>query len=142
MNREPEHSQPDHVNLDVPLAVLLAVSPQRKAQVLDEITHGSVQRPLYYVLLLASAGIAAFGLLANSAAVVIGAMLVSPLMAPIFGIALALARGDLVLLRHAMTAEFGGVLMIIGFACLLGLLPFALEVTPEMLARTSPMCSI
>jgi len=138
MKREADGSQPDPVNLDVPLAALLAVSPQRKAQVLDEISHGSIPRPLYYVLLLASAGIAAFGLLANSAAVVIGAMLVSPLMAPIFGIALALSRGDLRLLRHAVIAEFGGVLLIIGFACLLGLLPFALEVTPEMLARTKP----
>jgi len=138
MKREPAGAPPDPVNLDVPLAALLAVSPQRKAQVLDEISHGSVPRPLYYVLLLASAGIAAFGLLANSAAVVIGAMLVSPLMAPIFGIAVALSRGDLRLLRHAVIAEFGGVLMIIAFACLLGLLPFALEVTPEMLARTRP----
>jgi len=125
-------------NLDVPLAALLSVSPQRKAQVLDEITHGSILRPLYYVLLLASGGIAAFGLLANSAAVVIGAMLVSPLMAPIFGMALALSRGNLRLLRHAAIAEFGGVLLIAGFAYLLGLLPSALDVTPEMLARTKP----
>jgi len=138
MKREPDGSPPDLVDVNVPLVALLAVSPARKAQVLDEISHGSVPRPLYYVLLLASAGIAAFGLLANSAAVVIGAMLVSPLMAPIFGIAVALARGDLRLLRHAAIAEFGGVLLIIGFACLLGLLPFALEVTPEMLARTKP----
>jgi len=125
-------------NLNVPVAALLSVSRARKAQVLEEISHGSMPRPLYYVLLLASGGIAAFGLLANSAAVVIGAMLVSPLMAPIFGIALALARGNLHLLRHALVAEFGGVLLIVGFACLLGLLPFALEVTPEMLARTRP----
>jgi len=90
------------------------------------------------VLLLASSGIAAIGLLANSAAVVIGAMLVSPLMAPIFGIALALSRGDLKLLRNAMIAEFGGVFLIMGFAFILGMLPFALEVTPEMMARTHP----
>ncbi|HRD89883.1 MAG TPA: DUF389 domain-containing protein [Accumulibacter sp.] len=125
-------------DLDVPLIALWSVSQQRKAAVIDDIAHGSIPRPLYYVLLLASAGIAAFGLLANSAAVVIGAMLVSPLMAPIFGIALALSRGDLRLLRNAVVAEFGGVLLIVGFALILGLLPFALEVTPEMLARTKP----
>lgn len=125
-------------NLDVPLLALWSVSPQRKAQVIEDTATDSIPRPLYYVLLLASGGIAAFGLLANSAAVVIGAMLVSPLMAPIFGIALALSRGDLRLLRHAVISEFGGVLLIVGFAFLLGLLPFALEVTPEMLARTRP----
>jgi uncharacterized hydrophobic protein (TIGR00271 family) len=97
-----------------------------------------VPRFLYYLLLLVSAGIAAFGLLANSAAVVIGAMLVSPLMTPIFGIALALCRGDVALLRDALLAEFGGVALVIVFAMGLGTLPFALEVTPEMLARTSP----
>lgn len=127
-----------HSNLNVPLFVLWSVSPQRKAQVISDTATDSIPRPLYYVLLLASAGIAAFGLLANSAAVVIGAMLVSPLMAPIFGMALALSRGDLHLLRNAMISEFGGVLLIIAFALILGLLPFALEVTPEMLARTKP----
>lgn len=125
-------------NLYLPLFSLWSVSPKRRRQVISDTTIGSIPRPLYYVLLLASCGIAAFGLLANSAAVVIGAMLVSPLMAPIFGIALALSRGDLKLLRNAMIAEFGGVLLIIGFAYFLGMLPFALEVTPEMLARTNP----
>jgi uncharacterized hydrophobic protein (TIGR00271 family) len=121
-----------------PLAALLVVSPERKRAVLEDISHGSVPRPLYYLLLMVSGGIAAFGLLANSAAVVIGAMLVSPLMTPIFGISLALSRGDLRLLRHALIAEVGGIVVIIVFALLLGLLPFALEVTPEMMARTRP----
>ena len=67
------------------LAALLIVSPERKRQVLDDIAQGSVPRPLYYLLLMVSGGIAAFGLIGNSAAVVIGAMLVSPLMTPIFG---------------------------------------------------------
>jgi uncharacterized hydrophobic protein (TIGR00271 family) len=134
----PPDPEAKYSNLNVPLFSLWSVSSQRKAQVISDTAIGSIPRPLYYVLLLASAGIAAFGLLANSAAVVIGAMLVSPLMAPIFGIALALSRGDLHLLRNAMISEFGGVLLIIGFAFILGLLPFALEVTPEMLARTKP----
>ena len=121
-----------------PLAALLRVSPERKRAVLDDIHSGSEPRGLYYILLTVSAGIAAFGLLANSPAIVIGAMLVSPLMTPIFGIALALSRGDFRLLRQALVAEFGGVALIIAFSALLGLLPFALEVTPEMLARTRP----
>lgn len=125
-------------NLYLPLFALWSVSPKRRGQVIRDTTTDSIPRPLYYVLLLASSGIAAFGLLANSAAVVIGAMLVSPLMAPIFGIALALSRGDLKLLRNAMVAEFGGVFLIMGFAYILGMLPFALEVTPEMMARTNP----
>jgi uncharacterized hydrophobic protein (TIGR00271 family) len=121
-----------------PLSALLFVSEKRKREVLDEISHGSLPRPMYYLMLAFSAGIAAFGLIANSAAVVIGAMLVSPLMTPIFGMSLALSRGDLTLLRPALLAEFGGVALIIAFAFFIGVLPFSLEVTTEMLARTKP----
>ena len=64
---DPESTRAD---LDVPLFALWSVSPRRKAQVISDTAIDSVPRPLYYLLLLASAGFAAFGLLANSAAVV------------------------------------------------------------------------
>ena len=74
----------------------LKVSRERAAVVVEEITLGSEPGPSFYILLIASSLIASFGLIANSTAVVIGAMLVSPLMTPIMGIALALesAVGD------------------------------------------------
>ena len=53
-----------------------------------EITAGSETHLRFFALLIAASMIACFGLIANSTAVVIGAMLVSPLMTPIFGIAL------------------------------------------------------
>jgi len=117
---------------------LLSISEARKAIVLEDITMGSTPRAAYYLLLTIAVLIAGFGLLTNSPAVVIGAMLVSPLMTPIFGVSLGLVRGDMTLLRTSFVAEFGGVLIAIGAAAILGLLPFAQEVTPEMLARTSP----
>ena len=50
---------------------------------------------LEYVAMLAFAGlIALFGLLQNSVAVIIGAMLISPLMNPVLAAALALILGD------------------------------------------------
>jgi len=117
---------------------LLSVDESRKKTVLEDIGVGSTPRAAYYLLLTISVLIAGFGLLINSPAVVIGAMLVSPLMTPIFGISLGLVRGDMTLLRKAFVAEAGGVIIGIGSAAILGLLPFAQEVTPEMLARTSP----
>ena len=117
---------------------LLSTSEIRKQEVRDDIAIGSTPRTAYYLLLSISVLIAAFGLVTNSAAVVIGAMLVSPLMTPIFGISLGLIRGDMTLLRKASVAEFGGVIIGIGAATILGFLPFANEVTPEMLSRTSP----
>ena len=117
---------------------LLSTSENRKQEVRDDISIGSTPRTAYYLLLSISILIAAFGLVTNSAAVVIGAMLVSPLMTPIFGISLGLIRGNMTLLRKAFVAEFVGVIIGIGAAAILGLLPFLNEVTPEMLSRTSP----
>ncbi len=118
--------------------LIAPVSAERRKDVLDDVIDGSAPRLMYYVLLGASVVIAAFGLLANSPAVVIGAMLVSPLMTPIFGVSVGLCRGDMQLLRPALIAEFGGVALALSLAFLLGMLPFSFSVTPEMLARTSP----
>jgi uncharacterized hydrophobic protein (TIGR00271 family) len=117
---------------------LLRVSAERRTVVLDDIAHGSIPSLTYYVLLGVSGLIAGFGLLSNSAAVVVGAMLVSPLMTPIFGITVSLISGETTLLRRAMIAEFGGVFLVLLLTYLLGLMPFSLEITPEMLARTRP----
>jgi uncharacterized hydrophobic protein (TIGR00271 family) len=116
----------------------LRVSRERAANVIEDITLGSDPKFSFYALLVASSLIAAFGLIANSTAVVIGAMLVSPLMTPIMGIALGLVRGDAGLLRRALLAEILGVVLAVGMAALFGLLPIKIEATPEMLARTEP----
>ena len=117
---------------------LLSVDECRKSEVRDDIAIGSTPKATYYMLLSISVLIAGFGVVTNSPAVVIGAMLVSPLMTPIFGISLGLVRGDMALLRKAFVAEFGGVLIAVGVAAILGMFPFVHEVTPEMLSRTSP----
>lgn len=116
----------------------MKVSAERRKVVLDDISHGSIPSLTYYVLLGVSGLLAGFGLLSNSAAVVVGAMLVSPLMMPIFGITVSLVNGDIVLLRRALIAEFGGVALVLVLTVVLGLMPFSLEITPEMLARTRP----
>jgi uncharacterized membrane protein len=59
-------------------------------------------------------------------------------MTPIFGVALGLARADLRLLRTALIAEFGGALVGVVLCLGLGLLPFAVEATPSLLAQTRP----
>lgn len=118
--------------------VLKSISENRKETVRADITEGSTPHLRYYILLAISALIAAIGLVTNSPAVVIGAMLISPLMTPIFGICFALIRWDVPLLRQSMITEFGGVALAVFVSALLGLLPFNYSVTPEMLARTNP----
>ena len=90
------------------------------------------------MLLVIATMIACFGLVQNSTAVIIGAMLVSPLMTPIFGITVGLLRGDARLLFASLRAELGGVILAIAAAFLFGMLPFYNSATPEMLSRTEP----
>jgi uncharacterized hydrophobic protein (TIGR00271 family) len=116
----------------------LRVSRERMEVVLQDIAYGSEPGARFYALAATATLIACLGLIANSTAVIIGAMLVAPLMTPIFGISLALVRGETRLLGRAVRALVLGVVLGISIACLFGLLPLALDVTPEMLARTQP----
>ncbi len=116
----------------------LVASPERIDTVIEEINFGSQPGVRFYTMVAASTLIAAIGLTANSTAVIIGAMLVAPLMTPIFGISLALVRGNPVLLGRALQAEILGVLLAVSISALFGILPLAIEITPEMLARTKP----
>jgi uncharacterized hydrophobic protein (TIGR00271 family) len=116
----------------------LRVSPERQEAVIREIDYGCRPGGRFYALVATSTLIACLGLIANSTAVIIGAMLVAPLMTPIFGISLSLVRGEGLMLGRAIRAEIMGVVVAVGLAALFGSLPMALTVTPEMLARTQP----
>jgi uncharacterized membrane protein len=66
---------------------------------------------------------AALGMLANSSAVVIGAMLVAPLMSPIAGTGLAMVQGDMRFLRLSLAAVIRGSLIALVMGLLAGLIP-------------------
>lgn len=87
---------------------------------------------------LMSAGIAVLGLLLSSPAVVIGAMLISPLMGPIIGLGFALATFDSVEMRRTFNALFAGVVLAIAFCALVVLLSPLRTMTDEIAARTRP----
>lgn len=89
-------------------------------------------------VLVCSIFVASVGLNANSTAVVIGAMLISPLMGPILGIALALAINDVDLLRRALK-NFSVMVVLSIFAAFLFFWLFPLrDISSELLARTQP----
>ncbi|MCJ7715546.1 MAG: TIGR00341 family protein [Anaerolineales bacterium] len=92
----------------------------------------------YFILIVLSTIIAALGLLLNSPAVVIGAMLVAPLMSPILGFSLGVILGEGRLVRTSLESVFKGVMASIIVAILIGLLSPLKEMTPEILARTQP----
>ncbi len=120
----------------------IKASPERLTTVREDIRDNSMPEVRFYVMVLVSTLIASFGLVSDSTAVVIGAMLVAPLMTPIFGISMALVRGDSHLLKQALQAELLGILMAVAMGALVGVLIVQLtphyQVTHEMLSRTHP----
>lgn len=114
------------------------MTAERRREVTTEIILMSLSSSSYFLLLALSAITAAFGLLADSTAVIIGAMLLAPLMGPIFGIALGITNADERLLWKALRSEALGVGFAIGLAFLIGLLPYRPEFGPNILARTQP----
>jgi len=82
--------------------------------------------------------IALFGLLTNSVAVVIGAMLISPLMGPIFSLGLAFTMGDLILSRRAVRNIAFSILATVFVAALFTLLSPLKGASSEILTRTRP----
>lgn len=117
----------------------LGVSPARKEQLYIEILKSASLRDVsYWLQVFFAAGIATLGLVLNSVAVIIGAMLISPLMGPIMASGLAFAAGDLILGIRALTNLILSCLMAIALAVLLvSVLPFK-EITAEIAARTQP----
>jgi uncharacterized hydrophobic protein (TIGR00271 family) len=104
----------------------------------DNIESGIRLRGLNLWMLLASALLASIGLNTNSTAVIIGAMLISPLMNPIVGVGYSVARLNRPLLgksvRNLVIAVAGGL----GISFLYFLLSPINEPTAELLARTRP----
>jgi uncharacterized hydrophobic protein (TIGR00271 family) len=92
----------------------------------------------YFLLIACSAIIASFGLMLNSGAVVIGAMLVAPLMHPIVATGLAIVQGDPRFLKLALSSSLRGVLLAILVSALIGFLNIDDTLTPELMARTQP----
>lgn len=92
----------------------------------------------YASLILFSALLASLGLLLNSVAVIIGAMLVAPLLAPLGALSTGIVTGELqITLRSTLTLVQGFLLAVV-ISALIGLiLPFD-SPTEEMLVRGSP----
>lgn len=92
----------------------------------------------YAFMILMSGGIAVLGLLLSSPAVVIGAMLISPLMGPIVALGFAIATFDSVEIRRSANALGLGILVAVAFCALIVLLSPLQTVTDEIAARTRP----
>jgi uncharacterized hydrophobic protein (TIGR00271 family) len=106
--------------------------------ILERIASEGGWSPRYAFMTLTSAGIAVLGLLLSSPAVVIGAMLISPLMNPIISLGFSLATLDFAQTRRSLRALALGSLLAVGFTATIVLASPLKEATTEILSRTRP----
>ena len=119
------------------------IGAERRAEMIDSYAYDPpvVEKLSRFTILLGLAAvIATVGLMADSVAVIIGAMIIAPLMVPIVGIALGIVTGyPERVLRSLLVAVFGIAFTIV-LAVAIGswLATPTLAETPEIVARTSP----
>jgi uncharacterized hydrophobic protein (TIGR00271 family) len=120
------------------------ITRERKAEVIEELDQASSPGFDYFLLVMLSCSIATFGLITDSAAVIIGAMLVAPLMSPILGLSVASVVAEGKLFRRAFLALGTGIILALVLSTLWGwiaqILPFDLLINlpDEVLSRTRP----
>lgn len=121
------------------LAQGLGVGEEERTETVVSMLRNRARRaPGYWIQLTLAMGIATLGLVLGSTAVVIGAMLVSPLMEPIIELGMGFAVGSsLLVMRAAFRVVLSIAVVITGAALLTLALPFH-EVTAEISTRTAP----
>ncbi|MEO1278815.1 MAG: TIGR00341 family protein [Planctomycetota bacterium] len=107
-------------------------------ELIGEVSTGAKHSRVFYAMVVLSTVVAAAGLMQNSAAVIIGAMVIAPLLGPNLALALALTVGDLKLARTALITNISGVVLASMLAIGFGLFAQVDPSTPEILARTMP----
>ncbi len=109
-----------------------------RAEVTESIQESAIAGVDYYLMTVLSAVIAVLGLITNSAAVIIGAMLVAPLMSPILVMAHSIVLGDIRVLAKAAESTMKGVVAAIVVAAAIAIVVPPQPLTSEILARTQP----
>lgn len=114
---------------------------QQKETARNGILAGTELSPAYLLMNVLAATIASYGLLANSPAVIIGAMLIAMLLGPITGISLALVDSDMKFLFRGFATLLAGAAVVFATAYLIGYLHIDVPLTKEIMARTQPNLS-
>ncbi len=116
----------------------------KRQAVIDGLAPSAAPGFDFFLLVILSCSIATLGLITDSAAVIIGAMLLAPLMTPLIGIGMASIEGDSRLLKGAFLTLLEGIFLAIFLALVISLvnnyLPIvSLQQLPaEITARTRP----
>lgn len=133
--------KPKRVDLPKPSRIeRWGMNPEDRARVMEAclLLQRARWKTHFSLMMVMAVIVAIMGLSANSAALVIGAMLIAPLMTPVLGIAAAIAMAlGPALMRSIITVVLATV-GAIGMGWIAGALLPGNELTDQMLARTQP----
>ncbi|HII40236.1 MAG TPA: TIGR00341 family protein [Thermoplasmata archaeon] len=107
-----------------------------REELYSDVQEGSRVSSTFVTLVLLSTAVAAIGLLSNSIAVVIAAMVIAPLLMPNVALSLATTLGDIPLAKGALRANALGIFLAIAFAAVIGLIAGVNPSIPEVALRT------
>lgn len=124
--------------MDIRKYFYISITSSDEQEIIESVKKGIVFKGFNLWVLVFAIFVASLGLNVNSTAVIIGAMLISPLMGPIIGMGLAVGISDFDMLKrsfkhYALSAGVSVVTATIYF-----LLSPINEAQSELLARTSP----
>lgn len=137
--------QPDHLNRNT-FAVKnflkeyldLRKDKDNELETVDSIRKGVEFKGANLWILIFAIFMASLGLNVNSTAVIIGAMLISPLMGPIMGVGLSVGLNDFELMKRSLKSFLITTLFSVTTATVFFLVSPVAEGQSELLARTSP----
>lgn len=119
-------------------SLLPTLGTTERIDLFDRLHSGARLNVDFIMMICLSTAIASLGLMQNSTAVVIGAMVVAPLMTPLIGAGLALIQGNLLFFRDAIRSMAVGIGSGFLISVFFGLIVPLEELTPELLARGAP----
>jgi len=114
------------------------VSDGRVQQLHQELSKDATWGTNFIVCTVCACLIATFGLISNSTAVIIGAMLVAPLMLPLRGLAFSACESDFELFRQAFLSIIGATILSLILSGLIGRIISMPNFGSEIVARTQP----
>lgn len=107
-------------------------------EIRDRLLSGGKVTGTNMVIIMCAIAIASVGLNMNAVAVIIGAMLISPLMGTILAMAYGSVSGDLALTERYLVGFLFQVLISVTTATIYFFLSPVKTATPELIARTNP----
>lgn len=120
------------------LPILPRASSEQFQDLFKVLRTNSSLSTAFMVMMILSTLIATFGLFANSSPVIIGAMILAPVIAPIVSFSMGMVRYDVSMLKQSLVTITAGTLVSLAFAAIVSLLIPLKVLTPEIEARLSP----